>query len=122
MGGFLAGLGVGFGLSIALCRRYLRQLDRQTAAAPPVAVPTRDISPTRRPIGRTAGSTRARRRHASALPAPSEPIATVTTDDVILPRAIVEQVYAQLARLEVLERRASLRVVRRTDRRPTVRP
>jgi hypothetical protein len=40
----------------------------------------------------------------------------VTTDDVTLPRAIVEQVYAQLARLEVLERRDAMRLVRRIDR------
>jgi hypothetical protein len=130
VGGFLAGLVVGFGLAIALCRRYLRRLaqsqhadtDRQVAAAPPVAVPTRDTAPTRRPTGRPAGSPRARRRHAPAVatasPAPREPIATALGQtDITLPREIVEQVYAQLARLEVLERRDALRVVRRTDRR-----
>ena len=97
-------------------QRYQADTDRQVAAATPVTVPTRDTPPRRLP----AASTRARRRHAPAVatarPAPSEPIATVTPDDVTLPRDIVEQLYAQFARLDVLERRDAMRLVRRTDR------
>jgi hypothetical protein len=131
VGGFLAGVSVGFGLATALCRGYRQQLaplrhaetDRQAAAAPPVAVPARDTPPTLRTRGRTARVPREPRRHPAAVTSAPSAAATLVgapppiTDDITLPRAIVEQVYEQLARLDVLDRRASLRLVRRTDQR-----
>jgi hypothetical protein len=123
MVGVLAGLIVGFSLATALFRGFVRRLeeryqadaDRPAAPAAPVAVPPRDTAPTRRPRGATARTARAPRRHpaavttASPAPAPAEPMLDI-------PVWMVEQLMDHLARLDVLERRDAMRVVRRTIR------
>ena len=99
VGGVLVGVCVGFGLATALFRGYLRRHPQHVMFESDPTLTTQ-----------------------LAPPAPSEPFATTIDADITLPRAIVEQVYAQLERLEVLERRDAMRLVRRQDRSRSIRP